>query len=51
MPSSPLNPTAAILAIGDELLAGRTQDKNIYWLTQHLTAIGISVKQARIIGR
>ena len=43
------NPTAAILVIGDEILSGRTKDKNIGWLADELTALGILLKQARII--
>ena len=43
------NPEAAILVIGDEILSGRTKDKNIGWLAEELTALGISLKQARII--
>jgi molybdopterin-biosynthesis enzyme MoeA-like protein len=33
--------TAAALAIGDELLSGRTRDKNIGHLAELLTAAGI----------
>jgi len=43
------NPTAGILVIGDEILSGRTKDKNIGWLADELTALGILLKQARII--
>lgn len=41
--------TAAALAIGDELLSGRTRDKNIGHLASHLTAIGITLKEVRIV--
>ena len=30
------NPTAAICIIGDEILSGRTKDKNIGWLADQL---------------
>ena len=41
---------AAILIIGNEILSGRTQDKNIIFLTNWLnTKCGISVNEARII--
>ena len=43
------NPTAAIIVIGDEILSGRTKDKNIGWLAEQLTTLGISLKQARVI--
>ena len=41
--------TAAILAIGDELLSGRTKDKNIAYLANFLTLKGIDLKEARIV--
>ena len=41
--------TAAILAIGDELLSGRTRDKNIGHLASVLTAVGIDLKEVRIV--
>ena len=45
MSSSLLNhgsiPTAAIIVIGDEILSGRTKDKNIGWLADQLSALGI----------
>ena len=43
-------PTAAILVIGDEILSGRTKDKNIGWLVEELTKLGISLCEARVIG-
>ena len=42
--------TAAMLAIGDELLSGRTKDKNIGHLADMLTLAGIDLKEVRIIG-
>ena len=41
--------TAAILAIGDELLSGRTKDKNIGHLADLLTLSGIDLKEVRIV--
>lgn len=43
------NPTAAILVIGDEILSGRTKDKNIGWLAEQLTGLGIQLAEARVI--
>ena len=41
---------AAILIIGNEILSGRTQDKNITFISNWLNSkCGISVKEARII--
>ena len=42
--------TAAMLAIGDELLSGRTRDKNIGHLANALTLQGIDLKEVRIVG-
>ena len=42
--------TAAMLAIGDELLSGRTKDKNIGHLADLLTAVGIELREVRIVG-
>jgi molybdenum cofactor synthesis domain-containing protein len=41
--------TAALLIIGDEILSGRTKDKNIGHVADHLTAIGIQLKEVRIV--
>ncbi len=42
-------PTAAVLLIGDEILSGRTKDKNLGFLADYLTALGIDLKEARIV--
>jgi molybdenum cofactor synthesis domain-containing protein len=41
--------TAAVLVIGDEILSGRTKDKNIGTIADHLTAIGIRLKEVRVV--
>jgi molybdenum cofactor synthesis domain-containing protein len=41
--------TAAMLVIGDEILSGRTKDKNIGHLADILTAIGIDLKEVRVV--
>jgi len=41
--------TAAILVIGDEILSGRTKDKNIGYIAEYLTAIGIDLKEVRVV--
>lgn len=41
--------TAAILAIGDELLSGRTRDANIHHLAGWLTERAVALKEARIV--
>lgn len=47
--TSPTTVTAAALAIGDELLSGRTKDKNIAHLAEMLTASGIALEEVRIV--
>lgn len=42
--------TAAILVIGDEILSGRTKDRNIGTIADHLTQIGIELIEVRIVG-
>lgn len=42
--------TAAVLVIGDEILSGRTRDKNIGAIADRLNEIGIRLKEVRIIG-
>ncbi len=41
--------TAAMLVIGDEILSGRTKDKNIGHLADVMTAIGIDLKEVRSV--
>ncbi len=41
--------TAAILVIGDEILSGRTKDKNIGYIAEYLTNIGIELREVRIV--
>jgi molybdenum cofactor synthesis domain-containing protein len=47
--TSPTIVTAAMLAIGDELLSGRTKDKNIGHLADMLTMVGIDLREVRIV--
>ena len=42
-------PTACVLIIGDEILSGRTQDANVQFFGQRLAAMGIRLKECRII--
>jgi molybdenum cofactor synthesis domain-containing protein len=49
MPNDATLVTAAMLAIGDELLSGRTKDKNIGHLAEMLTLSGIDLKEVRIV--
>lgn len=42
-------PTAAMIVIGDEILSGRTQDKNMHHLAGELTAKGVPLVEARVI--
>ena len=41
--------TAGLLVIGDEILSGRTKDKNIGFIAEYLTNIGIDLKEVRIV--
>lgn len=41
--------TAAVLVIGDEILSGRTKDKNIGTIADQMTAIGIRLKEVRVV--
>jgi molybdenum cofactor synthesis domain-containing protein len=42
--------TAAVLVIGDEILSGRTKDRNIGYIADYLTAIGIDLREVRVVG-
>ncbi|MCO5062835.1 MAG: competence/damage-inducible protein A [Rhizobiaceae bacterium] len=41
--------TAGMLVIGDEILSGRTKDRNIGHLADIMTAIGIDLREVRIV--
>ncbi|HZT28033.1 MAG TPA: molybdopterin-binding protein [Pseudolabrys sp.] len=41
--------TAGLLVIGDEILSGRTKDKNIGYVADYLTAIGIDLTEVRVV--
>jgi molybdenum cofactor synthesis domain-containing protein len=41
--------TAAMIVIGDEILSGRTKDRNIGHLAEVMTLIGIDLKEVRIV--
>jgi len=42
-------PTACIIVIGDEILSGRTQDSNIKYIATRLGALGIRLKECRVV--
>jgi molybdenum cofactor synthesis domain-containing protein len=41
--------TAGLLVIGDEILSGRTKDKNIGYIAEYLTNIGIDLREVRVV--
>ena len=41
--------TACVILIGNEILSGRTQDKNLSFLATGLNEIGIQLREARVI--
>ena len=47
MPPKPV--TAALLVIGDEILSGRTKDKNIGFAADFLTERGIDLREVRVV--
>ena len=42
--------TAALLVIGSKILSGRTKDQNIGYVAEYLTAVGIDLKEVRVVG-
>jgi molybdopterin biosynthesis enzyme MoaB len=42
--------TAALLVIGGKILSGRTKDQNISYVAEYLTAVGIDLKEVRVVG-
>jgi molybdenum cofactor synthesis domain-containing protein len=43
------DPTAAVLVIGDEILSGRTQDTNTSHIARFLSALGIDLRECRVV--
>ena len=41
--------TAGMVVIGDEILSGRTKDKNIGYIAEYLTNVGIDVHEVRVV--
>ena len=46
--ASGLRPGAAVLVIGNEILSGRTEDKNIPYIARGLVANGIELQEVRV---
>jgi len=42
--------TAALLVIGDNILSGRTKDRNIGYVAEYLAALGIRLREVRVVG-
>ena len=40
---------AALMVIGDKILSGRTKDKNIGYIAEYLTALGIDLREVRVV--
>jgi molybdenum cofactor synthesis domain-containing protein len=47
--AEPASVTAAVLVIGDEILSGRTKDKNIGYIAEYLTGIGVDLREVRVV--
>jgi molybdenum cofactor synthesis domain-containing protein len=47
--NSALQPTAALIVIGNEILSGRTQDQNVAFIAQKLNDLGIVLSEVSII--
>ena len=41
--------TACVIIIGNEILSGRTHDKNLAWLAEELNKSGVRLREARVI--
>ena len=41
--------TAAVLVIGDEILSGRTKDRNIGYIAEYLANAGVDLREARVV--
>jgi molybdopterin-biosynthesis enzyme MoeA-like protein len=49
-PASKEAVTAALVVIGGKILSGRTKDQNIGYVAEYLTAVGIDLKEVRVVG-
>jgi molybdenum cofactor synthesis domain-containing protein len=52
MPTAPASNevlTAALLVVGGKILSGRTKDQNIGYIAEYLTALGIDLKEVRVV--
>jgi molybdenum cofactor synthesis domain-containing protein len=49
MTETPEAVTAAILVIGDEILSGRTKDRNIGYIAEYLAKVGVDVREVRVV--
>ncbi len=47
--TAPKTVTAAMLIIGDEILSGRTKDANLGHFAEELNAMGIQMREARVV--
>ena len=47
--NGPTTMTAAVLVIGDEILSGRTKDRNLGYIAEYLARIGVDVREARVV--
>src|ERR1700684_2907293 len=41
--------TAAVLVIGDEILSGRTKDRNLGYIAEYLARAGVETREARVV--
>jgi molybdenum cofactor synthesis domain-containing protein len=49
VPAQPEKVTAALLVISDEILSGRTKDKNIGYIAEYLTGMGVDLMEVRVV--
>ena len=42
--------TATLLVIGGKILSGRAKDQNVGYIAEYLTALGIDLKEVRVVG-
>ncbi len=50
-PNEPMRTTvtASLLVIGDEILSGRTKDKNIGYIAEYMSNIGVELREVRVV--